>query len=81
MWLESDIAVAVAQAGSCSSDLTPSPGTSICCKCGDKKKKKKISSIILLAYFVCFALLWFMFVYLKVELRSSRRGAVVNESD
>ena len=27
MWLRSGIAVAVVQAGSCSSDLTPSPGT------------------------------------------------------
>ena len=33
--------MAVAQAGSCSSDLTPSLGTSICHKCGPKKKKKK----------------------------------------
>ena len=36
--------MAVAQAGSCSSDSTPSPGTSICCSCGPKKKKIYISS-------------------------------------
>ena len=30
------IAVAVAQAGSCSSDLTPSLGTFTCCMCGPK---------------------------------------------
>ena len=54
MWLGSSIAVTVAQAGSCSSDLTPSLGTStsICRGSGprnsnnkkdkkDKKKKKK----------------------------------------
>ena len=35
MWLRSCVAVAVAQVGSCRSDLTPSLGTSICwrCKC------------------------------------------------
>ena len=35
--LRSCIAVAVVQAGSYSSDLTPSLGTSICCRCGPKK--------------------------------------------
>ena len=33
--------VAVAVAGSRSSDTTPSLGTSICCGCGPKKPKKK----------------------------------------
>ena len=46
MWLWSGVAVAVGQA-SCSSDLTPSLGTSICHWCGPKKekrrKKKKLS--------------------------------------
>ena len=46
-WLESGVAVAVTQAGSCSSDLTPSLGTSLCHgygpkKRGKKKKKKKV---------------------------------------
>ena len=41
MQLGSGIAVAVAKAGSCICDLTPSLGTSICNKCGPKKKKKK----------------------------------------
>ena len=39
--LRSGVAVAVVQAGSCSSsNLTPSLGTSICCGCSPKKKKK-----------------------------------------
>ena len=41
MWLRSGVAVAVAVASSCSSNLTPNLGTSICCRCGPKKKKKK----------------------------------------
>ena len=40
-WLRSVIAVAVAVAGSCSSYLTPSLGTSICHGCNPKKKKKE----------------------------------------
>ena len=40
-WLESGIALAVAYAGSCSSNLTPSLGNSICCRGSPKKKKKK----------------------------------------
>ena len=44
--LRSGIALAVAQAGSCSSDSTPSLGTYICCRCSPKmtpphQKKKK----------------------------------------
>ena len=35
------IVVVVAQASSCSSDWTPSPGTSICCRCGPKKNETK----------------------------------------
>ena len=38
--LRPHVAVAVAQAGSCSLNLTPSLGTSICHRCGHKKKKK-----------------------------------------
>ena len=41
MRLGSHVAVAVAYAGSCSSDSTPSLGTSICPGCGPKKEKKK----------------------------------------
>ena len=41
MQLGSGIAVAVVWAGSYSSDLTPSLGTSICRECGPKKTKKK----------------------------------------
>ena len=36
--------IAVAVAGSCSSDLTPSLRTSICHECGPKKEKKKKDS-------------------------------------
>ena len=41
MRLGSHVAGAEVQAGSCSSDLTPSLGTSICHGCCPKKKKKK----------------------------------------
>ena len=41
LWLRSHIAVAVVLAGSCSSDSTPSLGTSTCPGCSPKKKKKK----------------------------------------
>ena len=40
MWLRSDIAVAVVQADSYSSHLTPSLGTSICHRVVLKKKKQ-----------------------------------------
>ena len=44
--LGSCTAVAAAQAGSCSSDLAPSLGTSICHGCGPKiKNKKKLKHI------------------------------------
>ena len=39
--LGSGVAVAVVQAGSLSSEWTPSPGTSICRRYSRKKKKKK----------------------------------------
>ena len=40
------VAVAVVEAGCCSSDLTPRPGTVICLRCGFKKEgKKKVSAI------------------------------------
>ena len=41
MRLSSCVAVAVAWTGSCSFDLTPSLGTSICYGCCPKKTKKK----------------------------------------
>ena len=40
-WLGSGVAVVVVKASSCSSSLIPSPGTSICCRCGPKKKKRE----------------------------------------
>ena len=39
-WLRSGIVVAVAVASSYGSNLTPSPGTSICCRCSPKKRQK-----------------------------------------
>ena len=47
MQLRSGVAVAVALAGSYSSDLTPSLGTSICSGCGPKKSKKKKKFLLL----------------------------------
>ena len=41
--LGSDVAVAVAQTGSCSSNLTPSLGISVRHRCGLKNKRKKKS--------------------------------------
>ena len=41
--LKFGVAVAVAQAGSCSSDSTPSLGTSTCYTCCPKKKKIKLN--------------------------------------
>ena len=41
MRIRSGVAVAVVRAGSCSSDSTPSLGTSICLRCGSKRKEKK----------------------------------------
>ena len=41
--LRSDVAVAVAEAGSCSSSWTPSLGTSRCRGCGPRKRKENIS--------------------------------------
>ena len=43
MQLRSHVVVAVAVAGSCSSDSTPRLGTSTCCVCGPRKQKKKKS--------------------------------------
>ena len=44
MQLKSGVAAAVVQAGSCSSDSTPSLGTSMCRRCSLKKEKKKNSN-------------------------------------
>ena len=41
MWIGSSTAVAVVQAGSCSSEWIPSLGASIGCRCGPKKTKTK----------------------------------------
>ena len=72
--LGSGVAVAVGQAGSCSSDSTSSLETSICHRCGPKKqnkktknKKEKEKKSVRRSF--------------EINVRSSRRGAVVNESD
>ena len=41
IWLGSLVAVAAMQAGSCSSNLTPSLGSFICCGCNPRKQKIK----------------------------------------
>ena len=41
MQLRSGVAVAMMEASSCSSDSTPSLGTSICHRCGPKESKNK----------------------------------------
>ena len=52
--LQTRVAVAVVQAGSSSSDSTPSLGTSICCRCSPKKEKgEKMSVIPLLNFNSC----------------------------
>ena len=40
-WFGFCVAVAVAVAGRCSTDSTPSLGISICCRCASKRKKEK----------------------------------------
>ena len=54
LWLRYDAAVAVAQAGNYSSDLTPGLGTSICHGCSPKKRK--IDNIV------------YIFIYLSIHL-------------
>ena len=49
--LGSGVARAVVDAGSCSSDLTPSLGPSTCCGCGPKKKKKVTTVNFILCIF------------------------------
>ena len=56
--------IAVIQAGSCSSDLTPSLGTFICHRCGPKKKRKKKNFILILWGFFFF----FLFLFFAISL-------------
>ena len=57
IWLRSCVAVAVTQAGCSSSNLTPSLGTSICCRWDSKKKKKSVS----VSTFVASIVMWLYF--------------------
>ena len=53
MWLRSGVVLAVVWAGSCSSDLTPSLGTSICMDVALKRPKKlciSMSTLHIYAY-------------------------------
>ena len=73
------VAMAVAQAGSCSSETTPNLGTSMCCKCDPKKeeekeKKKNICWIklclIIIIMILCFSsFLFFFLVFLGPHLQ------------
>ena len=65
--LRSGVAVAVVLAGNCSSNLTPSLGTSICLGCGPKKQKKKKSSEDKLS--------WFPFPTLAGYSQTDQRGS------
>ena len=70
MRLRSGIAVAVAQASCCSSNQTPSLGTSTCCECGPKKQKKKKSHTkhhIQLPKKVCFKTKYYIVLSLPKE--------------
>ena len=53
-WLRSCAAVAGAQAGSCSSDLTPSLGISICCQCGPEKQQQQQKNLLIASLFFIF---------------------------
>ena len=77
-WLRSQVAVAVGQARSCSSDSTPSLWTSICHRCGPKKREKKKKSLHpcdkshLIMMYVSFNVLldsvWFSSILLRIFL-------------
>ena len=74
MQLRFCIAVAVMEASSCSSDLTPSQGTSICCRCRPKKKKEKngrlaregltgkVTVTVWIIGNICFSPLWVVYM-------------------
>ena len=47
MWLGYGMAVAVAEACSCSSNWTPSLRTSICHRCSPKKEEEKKQNVVL----------------------------------
>ena len=71
MWLGSHVSVAMAEAGSCSSNSTSSLGTSMCCRCGPKKqkkkkKKKKIPNV--LSFFPFFFFFFFFFGLFRADL-------------
>ena len=50
MWLGSGIAVAVVQAGSCSSNMTPSLGTATCCTCGHEANRQNTDELVCLRF-------------------------------
>ena len=68
MWLGSGIAVAVVWANSCSSNSTPSLGTSICHRCGPKKanKETKTKNPCELESFSRFYMIWKSFHSIRI---------------
>ena len=68
MWLGSWVAMAVVQASSYSSNLTPSLGTSICRRCGPKKEKKNVFLLGSLLFTYPF-FFFFLFLHLYLQHR------------
>ena len=62
MWLGSGVAVAVTEAGGCSSNSTPSLGTSMCYGCGPKKnkqqRKRNVYACVFVHMSVCVGVGW-----------------------
>ena len=54
MWLRSCVAVAVVQVSSCSYNLTPSSGNSICHRCVGRKRKKVIKICFIIDHLLLF---------------------------
>ena len=76
MWLRS-VAAAVALAGSCSSNCSPSLGTFICYRCGSKKKKEKYVRGELILVFLEIEVttdIFFSFLICILPIFSSRRN-------
>ena len=76
-WLGSHVTVAVVQAGSCGSNLTPSLGTYTCHGCDPKKKKKKKNrknKSFDNDYFQSFILAFFKLCLEYTHMRCSKEG-------
>ena len=62
----SHVAVPVVEASSCSSNSTPTLGTSICCRWGHKKEKK-IHNVFIYLFFRANSISNFLFRLLSLE--------------